>query len=919
MADPFAIVGLATSILTLVDFGTKVISLAKSIRETHNETIPEAEELDLILHHVQSLSSALLNGPAAQNLSQDERKVISMAAKCDELARELRDILETLKVRGTAWSKTLETGRVVFQAMRKKKTIDSLQARLASLDNSLREAVNGTLQQNRDSAILFELKVLRSIHQELAIDYDSSLDDIQSDILGLTKIDRIELLSGEQLSQLKERLDSFAGVYKSRRHTSQILQRLNFVEIRRRWDRIPDTEKNTNTWIFDRAKSSFLDWLEAGRGIFWITGKAGSGKSTLMKFLSDHRKTEKALKKWADPKKLHATSYYFWNQGFELQKSQKGLLRTLLFQILKNNPNSVLTVCSKLPEEDWKVEELKTMLRKVVKLDGAPAKFCFFIDGLDEYHGDEEDLVDILSFFSDTLDVKLCVSSRPRLVLDEAFAARRENLIISDFTIDDMKTFVRRRLEVNHKFRKLQASGPACEEIMTQIAEAAKGVWLWVYLITHDLVRAVNRNEGIPMLFRILDQFPKELEDYFRFIIDSVKPPFREEMAQIFLITIDEVQPLPLFAFSLLERERSNANYAIAAPIQPLDSGRIKEDEKIMKDRLQNRCKDLLVVEEGAHPVFLSHPVDFLHRTVRDFLRDCYYNQLKRELTSNFDPLVSLCNMMLFLVKGLPAIDIQQSSSITRLLQIVDELLYYANEVEKRQPSLEAALHLERVLDELDRTNSRHTRFSMWNHWTHIRDSPGARGYDEYREGGKCNFLALAVQARLTKYVNAKLADDSDQLHKSGRPLLDYALRPRRVTSLTMPYHSQRAEAGIDIDMVKLLLDEGANPNQQVHLNDGRTVWALFLVSCYELGRREEVSPVVTDVWYRASELLIRHGAEQQCWLGADDRINVEAVLRYAFGADKAGILQRLLAEEKARRENHNWSFLSWFSPWLPG
>ncbi|KAL7783452.1 hypothetical protein V8C37DRAFT_413714 [Trichoderma ceciliae] len=899
MADPFAIVGLATSILTLVDFGTKVVSLAKSIREAHDGAIPEAEELDLILHHVRSLSSTLLNSQTAQNLSQDERKVISMAAKCDGLARELSDILETLKVRDTAWSKTIETGRVVFQAMRKKKTIDSLQARLAYLDNSLREAVNGTLQQSRDSAILFELKALRSIHQELAIDYDSSLDDIQSDILGLTKVDRIELLSGEQLSQLKERLDSFAGEYKSRRHTSQILQRLNFVEIRRRWDRIPDTEKNTNTWIFDRAKSSFLDWLEAGRGIFWITGKAGSGKSTLMKFLSDHRKTEKALKKWADPKKLHATSYYFWNQGFELQKSQRGLLRTLLFQILKNTPNSVPAVCSRLPEEDWKVEELKTMLRKVVKLDGAPARFCFFIDGLDEYHGDEEDLVDILSFFSDTLDVKLCVSSRPRLVLDEAFAARRENLIISDFTIDDMKTFVRSRLEVNHKFRRLQASGPACEEIMTQIAEASKGVWLWVYLITHDLVRAVNRNEGIPMLLRILDQFPKELEDYFRFIIDSVKPPYREEMAQIFLITIDEVQPLPLFAFSLLERERSNANYAIAAPITPLDSGRIEEDEKIMKDRLQNRCRDLLVVEEGAHPVFLSRPVDFLHRTVRDFLRDCYYNQLKRELASNFDPLVSLCNMMLFLVKGLPAIDIQQSSSITRLLQIVDELLYYVHEVEKR----------------------RHTRFSMWNHWTHIRDSPGARGYDEYREGGNCNFLALAVQARLTKYVYAKLADDSDQLHKSGRPLLDYALRPRRVTSLTMPYHSQRAEAGIDIGMVRLLLNEGANPNQQVHLNDGRTVWALFLVSCYESERREEVSPVVKDVWYRASELLIRHGAEQQCWLGADKGMNFEEVLRNAFGADKAGILQRLLAEEKARRENHNRSFLSWFSPsaWLPG
>lgn len=322
--------------------------------------------------------------------------------------------------------------------------------------------------------------------------------------------------------------------------------------------------------MFDRAKTGFLDWLETGRGIFWITGKAGSGKSTLMKFLSDHPETQRALNKWAGPKKLHVASYYFWNRGFELQKSQRGLLRTLLFQILKNTPNSVPAVCPRLPEEDWKVEELKMMLRKVVQLDSVPAKFCFLIDGLDKYDGDEEDLVDILSFFSGTLDVKLCISCRPRLVLDEAFAAYREHLVISDFTKDDIKTFVRTWLQTNLKFRKLQASDTACEEIMTQVAEASKGVWLWVCLVTHDLVRTVNRNEGIPMLRKILDQFPKELEDYFRFIIEGVERPFRKEMAQIFLITIDEVQPLPLFAFSLLEMERSNADYAISAPITEL-------------------------------------------------------------------------------------------------------------------------------------------------------------------------------------------------------------------------------------------------------------------------------------------------------------------------------------------------------------
>ncbi|KAK4149730.1 hypothetical protein C8A00DRAFT_37680 [Chaetomidium leptoderma] len=613
-----------------------------------------------------------------------------------------------------------------------------------------------------------------------------------------------------------------------------------------------------------------------------------------MKFLSDHPEIKRVLKKWAGPKGLQVASHYFWNQGFELQKSQRGLLRTILFHILKNTPNSVPAVCPRLPEDDWKVEDLKTMLRKVVKLDHMTAKSCFLIDGLDKYHGDEEELVDILSFFSDTLGIKLCVSSRPRLVLDEAFAAQREHLVISDFTKNDMKTFVRTRLQVNPKFRKLQASRPACEQIMAQIAETSNGVWLWVYLVTHDLVRAVNRNEGIPMLRKILDQFPRELEEFFRFIIESVRPSFREEMAHIFLITIDEVQPLPLFVFSLFKRERSNADYTIASLITPLDLNSMEASEKIRKDQLQNRYKDLLVVERGSHPVFLSSPVDFLHRTVRDFLRDCYYDQLKRELTTAFDPLVSLCNAMLFLVKGLPAVDIRQPQSITRLLQLVDELLYYAYEIEKRQPSPEAALYVARVLDELDRVNRHHTRHSMGNHWTHIRDPPRARGLDEYREGGNYNFLALAVQARLTG--------------PAGR--------------CSTTRSARAAEAGIDLDMVRLLLERGANPNQPVHLNDGKTVWALFLLACLGAAERveEAASPVPREVLYRACELLIRHGAEPQCWFGDDGlgeqrrRSNVVGFLDSLFGGEKSAALRRLLAEEKARRESQSWGVFSWFS-----
>jgi hypothetical protein len=170
--------------------------------------------------------------------------------------------------------------------------------------------------------------------------------------------------------------------------------------------------------------------------------------------------------------------------------------------------------------------------------------------------------------------------------------------------------------------------------------------------------------------------------------------------------------------------------------------------------------------------------------------------------------------MFLVMLKSLPDVDFKDAS-INKVIGLTDELLYYAHETEKIDISLSTPL-LE-VLDEVDRVNSHHAR-DIKNHWTHARDSPATRGSDEYREGRNCNFLALAVQARLVKYVRAKLNTDSNNLHKRGRPLLDYALHPRRSTPIRIPYHSQREDPSIDTTLIELLLDHGEDPNQLVNI-----------------------------------------------------------------------------------------------------
>ena len=132
----------------------------------------------------------------------------------------------------------------------------------------------------------------------------------------------------------------------------RIVESLRYAEITEREERIVSAHPRTFDWLFTETPSksrnrppvSLLHWLRASSGSYWISGRAGSGKSTLMKYLYQHKKTLAALKTWAGEKQLVTARFFFWHAGTEMQKSQKGLLQTLLFHILKECPQMVSSV-----------------------------------------------------------------------------------------------------------------------------------------------------------------------------------------------------------------------------------------------------------------------------------------------------------------------------------------------------------------------------------------------------------------------------------------------------------------------------------------------------------------------------------------------------------------------------------------------
>jgi len=227
-----------------------------------------------------------------------------------------------------------------------------------------------------------------------------------------------------------------------------VLASLNFDQKPFRHDDIRTAHATTFEWVLSEApladdapQHRFVDWLKAGDGIYWISGKPGSGKSTLMKFITSHRSTIRYLSGWAGSRQLVLAKHFFWNAGSELQRSCEGLLRTLLHDVLSQMTDLIPSVCGKrwkdggdsshLAGLPWSLEELRGAIQALADRPDLSAQFCFFIDGLDEFEGDAFDICRALLDLCRSSSVKMCISSRPWNLFETYLGVRPRRRSIS--------------------------------------------------------------------------------------------------------------------------------------------------------------------------------------------------------------------------------------------------------------------------------------------------------------------------------------------------------------------------------------------------------------------------------------------------------------------------------------------------------
>jgi hypothetical protein len=698
----------------------------------------------------------------------------------------------------------------------------------------------------------------------------------------------------------------------------KILRSLYFYCIKVRHEAIKEAHAKTFEWIFQSSQSNFKEWLNSGEGIYWIQGKAGSGKSTLMKYLSEHTCTRSSLKNWAGSHRLFIGSHFFWNAGHSLQKSKEGLLQTLLYQVLKQCPDLIEKVCpirfsqhGNVDPEPWSSKDLSDAFDELSRVTPCSSRICLFIDGLDEYKGDHTDLTGLLRKMTSS-SIKICASSRPWNEFTEAFNESDKKLKLEDLTRRDIRKYVEDKLEEHNKFKDVQARNPSCSELVEDIVEKSRGVFLWVYLVVKFLVKGLIDGDDVSDMKKRLEYLPSDLEEYFRRILNNIHEFYRDEAVRCFEVVIKALHPLPLLAFEYLSKEEDDQNYALNLKVQPLGHSEIKDISEKRRVRLNARCKDLLEVNiRSPEEPFLMYQVDFLHRAVRDFfLRTDVMDNLRKGTSSKFDTHMALCRIMVALIKALPMKqNLISSAELAQMFSFADEMMYHAQQIEiecihepnhdKSRPPKQVKL-----LDELDRACTEYTKISK-PHWTNLREAVGPM-FEECRQK---TFLALAIQDNLRLYVEGKL--DRKQLHaKHGRPLLDYALRPTKVTAISPEVH----DAQPDVNMVRLLLENGADPNKCIYNYGNRTVWCLFLRLCHESAHDRYQSPSErgSKELYSVVEMLVEKNADPNLRVDIDgegEPITVLDALRDVLNENDMVSLDELL---KGKRRSRSFFRSAW-------
>ncbi|RSM17772.1 hypothetical protein CDV31_003379 [Fusarium ambrosium] len=910
--DPISALSLAANIFQVIGFTNDVVTISKQIYDAGSPVgLSELEHIAAdALNTADDITKRLrVCGPAPPGSA--DSVLLRLGEEAVRIAQELKDLLEKLRAKG-AGGKPWHTLHQTFMTIWKRDDIDKLEKRLAAVREELQFHGVALIQKKLDQQSL-QL-------QDVVVKLDDQAQAVIPQLFG--QLDKIKMqndtiidnqMNGETVAS--RRHEELMGAVKGAMYQpgqpllpntkaspekignaqTKILVSLWFATMQDREDTIHQAHHRTYEWLFcdpvaaQKPWDNFRDFLSNDTDIYWITGKAGSGKSTLTKFAVHHGRTAKALQKWANGKRLNRAHFYFYYKGTKLEKSEAGVLRSLLHQILFQRrtlikfafPERFEALCldqdggRSFEPTYW---ELKRALEALLK-SCPDERFFFSVDGLDEYDADNHqmgELVDVFKELSKLPNVKLLLTSRPWVVFEERLA-EYPRLRLHELTKPDIASFVDQQIrEHQSAWTMTHHDQSLIEFLKVEIVENSAGVFLWVYLVVRSLLEGLNSGDSIEELRGRILELPTDLEDLYLYMWIRIPKRYQSQVSRLLqILSFGTSEGARTSLLGLALEEKLDEETVFTLPVAPLEREEAHRQMNSMETRIAGRCLGIIEVQrvkeikvdrwtpspdsdcyENSIEEELGNPfVTFIHRTVFEFVSSPEVGVKLKEATTVstgrpgevFQPETALLRLLILRIKTFAQDSFHKDVDNGAVFPpTIERLVYYALRT-CRQAEKATGKAQTRLVKELDKTMT-HLYNTVYNcpstyHWSTALRLQGEVGVEpllsvERLAQSQSDMLSLAVRHGLIRFVKESETVDEAARSKPGRPLLDYALRPGcKALGYAESLDLQRSS-----EMVSFLLEKGARPNQKVN---GKQLIVLFIEDLKEDSSGDETAKII--------------------------------------------------------------------------
>ncbi|KAF4456275.1 P-loop containing nucleoside triphosphate hydrolase [Fusarium austroafricanum] len=730
-----------------------------------------------------------------------------------------------------------------------------------------------------------------------------------------------------------------------------LLELLQYRFMENRKATITEASASSCQWVYDAPVdgkwTSLPEWLAHGSGVYLIVGNEGSGKSTMMKYISTHEKMLTYLRRWADQSSLATAAFFFWRNGTRLEKSEEGLWRSLLYSALEQQtqlmpivfPREWALLYSSACGEDsmsnsglgvWQVRELRQAFRRLVTQNLMPSKLFILIDGLDEYQNHEcgDNFTTIVEFITESVTIsantKALISSRPLEAFDRSNL--QPSVTLHELNHGDIERYVRDAFEQDRPFQTDCATdNEMAETVIRYILNESKGVFLWAVLSTRavksKLAREITLSE---IALNLPSELAPALGDLYRSIWEGMDGTAKTQASQILQIMLagkeikrswldNDEEALRLIDLAL---GLGDPDETINARVTPW---------RFAQSDVQDKCNSIATGFMKTWPGFItianphkgerkwnpSLRIRYCHRSVPEFFSEHHASLLldaTRELSFQFCPRMAHLKAAVHQLKVLPKPLLNEPLRV--LWALVTTALLAANRIDRGDPfdpgdsgdpSLSHDLDTRKyhdLLAELDRTMEHHHKIlqqDIDNNYlpTVLQDH---RGTVAISDRGRDSRLKAAMHWSNfhsdPAYAHPRNWNDSFLSLAVQFGLRNYVESPAarlRIATLVVA-----EEILITPDVVNMLLAHGARPN---HKFEGRTCWEGALQWQYNTfakreGRVASETGGTTEDIQRVAEaraeifgILLKEGADVRATITTpkNEKISAKEVLRVSL------------------------------------